>query len=241
MENERGLSNEYLTLRAAVRGGFNHKGVFRCAMSQIVFGVLSICIGISAILVLCYPTLLIGSPIWCGLFFIATGVIGYVASAKKTDRHIKLCMVTAFLSLAIFVVIQIILCLMSLAQENLCYDNQLFNVTDPDPNAESVEDVNTRLIVDLLNLTFASVEGLVSLISFIYCCRAVYCRRNATYSPYANLSNEADEIQQDPTLPVGSYNTGDIGRNYSGLPRSDYERQNFTQDPVSDADDSVVI
>ncbi|XP_070540019.1 uncharacterized protein [Ptychodera flava] len=120
--NARQTNHAPLQLTASnygAREGFAHRTTAGLSICQFILGLTAISLGIAAIAIKCELSH-IGTGIWCGAFFVITGIIGLVSAAKKTTGAITAFMVLSIISACVFATCLFVISTVAATWERSC-------------------------------------------------------------------------------------------------------------------------
>ncbi|XP_070545914.1 uncharacterized protein [Ptychodera flava] len=147
-------SQLWTTSNNETRPGFHQRTIAGLSMCQIGLGLLAIALGMTAIVIEC-PLYYIGLGIWCGFFYMISGVVGMTSSSNRTNATLVASMVLSVVSASLFSCVLLSSCALAIHRGR--YDHQ------------------TQLVVDAVLGTVAFGEAVIAIISSAFCCRAVCC------------------------------------------------------------------
>ncbi|XP_070550196.1 uncharacterized protein [Ptychodera flava] len=182
------------TVQNGARPGFANRTITGLSFCQLLLGGIAVALGITAIFIEC-SLFKIACGIWCGVFFLISGVFGLLAALIKANGLIIASMLLSAVSASLFAPV---LLLMSVF---MIYEDHYWDFRDR---------LSARLAVDSLLMIAAVAENVIAVISSSFCCRAVFHNQllslmNGTF-PYG-VPNETRNIQQeDPMERTGLIN-----------------------------------
>ncbi|XP_070539980.1 uncharacterized protein [Ptychodera flava] len=208
------------------RQGFPKHAITALSICQIVLGGLSVILGIISIFIGCTFAAL-GTGIWCGILFSASGSIGLVSVCKKTRATMTAFMILSIISVSLALPILGVISILSFVNE--------YNLP--------------QFAVDMLLLVIAAIETAVGIIASVLCCRAVcYCgSKNVMYgvplqiqtlgdgtsnnsirlASHPSASSDGNRITQQLTYavltPVHPYNLDSHNGHQYGMPETTYQ------------------
>ncbi|XP_070543455.1 uncharacterized protein [Ptychodera flava] len=148
------------TIRNDTRPGFANRTITGLSLCQLLLGGIAVALGIVAIVIKCVSSEL-GCGIWCGVFFMVSGLIGLISASKKTNGLIITFMVLSVVSASLFAPVLLSASVAMISQEEYGNDDYLY--------------YDACLAVEsLLGLT-AVAEAVIAIIASAFCCRAVCC------------------------------------------------------------------
>jgi hypothetical protein len=136
----------------------------------------------------------VGTGVWAGIFFIASGIIGIITSKRKDN-----CMIISFMVLSIISAgVSAILCGFSVA--GLFIDH--LEVESGEVPKENIVQV---MVVHSLVLLIGLIEGICAIVSAVICCRAVCCGMNDNaYQPGRLAPGGNPEVRYFPNRLSGA-------------------------------------
>ncbi|XP_077985814.1 membrane-spanning 4-domains subfamily A member 8-like [Glandiceps talaboti] len=147
------------------RPGFAHRLAAALGCCEIVIGVLAIILGSVAII---YESGLyyIGTPIWCGVMMVITGLLGVLSAHYKTSETIVASMVMSIISASICGTVLLSMESISLAitSYSYCY-------------YENCKEHKTSGM-HATNVALSLIYAIIAIINSAFCCRAVCCGRS---------------------------------------------------------------
>ncbi|XP_077868648.1 membrane-spanning 4-domains subfamily A member 4A-like [Saccoglossus kowalevskii] len=186
-----------------LRHGFAHNTVMGLGITQIFIGIACLALGIVTLLEKC-AVYQISAPIWCGVFFLITGVIGCLSSRKKTNATIIASLVLSILSSSLGVIIMIYSELFALIKHLPCLnESSLVCYAYAAHNKVCVASS-----IALMVLTF--IELVIATINSGFGCRTICCSQGVSPQMYylvgesSSVSHEQipmDDIPCTESLP----------------------------------------
>ncbi|XP_018668375.2 membrane-spanning 4-domains subfamily A member 8 [Ciona intestinalis] len=140
----------------------NHKVL---GIMQMIIGVL--CIGLAIVSFIIskgyYPSSIrvSGAGIWCGIFFLITGILGFLASKSKNSR----CLVIATMVLSIM-------------SSVMAFNLIIISITTAVVGGTTAGESNATVIIHSVVAFFALFEFVLSIVHSAVCCAGTCCRKS---------------------------------------------------------------
>ncbi|XP_070545875.1 membrane-spanning 4-domains subfamily A member 4A-like [Ptychodera flava] len=176
------------------------------AIFQIIFGLICVILGITAIFIECSLREL-GTGIWCGVMFAVAGSSGMAASLKKTNAMINTTMVLSIISATVAG----IACYFSsgaAVSEQLCYYNYFpeYDLNGTRVRDEDYYDCDThyggRVAVDSMLAFVAFAELVFAILQSAFCCGAYCCNQKPSASTMYIAVRTSEEGGQGSPMGV---------------------------------------
>ncbi|XP_070576382.1 membrane-spanning 4-domains subfamily A member 4A-like [Ptychodera flava] len=148
------------TIRNGTRPGFAKRTITALSFCQFLLGGTTVALGIVAIVIECVSSE-IGCGIWCGVFFMVSGLLGLISASKKTNGLIITSMVLSVVSASLFAPVLLSASVAMIFQEEYGNDDYFY--------------YDACLVVESLLGLMAATEAVIAIISSAFCCRAVCC------------------------------------------------------------------
>ncbi|XP_070581841.1 uncharacterized protein [Ptychodera flava] len=151
------------------RRNLSHRAVTGLSISQIVIGCLEIILG-SVIIALDGVLAIVATPVWIGVFFVITGLIGFLAARWRTTCWIVTTMVMCIVSASLFTPALIVLLCTVVFLETFCGDWEY------GCQGESAEGQMARMTIESAIVLLAVTNFILVIITSAFCCGAVCCK-----------------------------------------------------------------
>ncbi|XP_070578488.1 uncharacterized protein [Ptychodera flava] len=180
------------TIRNDTRPGFAKRTITGLSLCQLLLGGIAVALGITAIFIGCFDST-IACGIWCGAFFLVSGVFGLFAALTKANGLIIASMILSAVSASLFAPVLLLMSVFMIYEDHYWYFPDIGQV-----------------VLDSFLMIVAVAENVIAVISSAFCCRAVFHNQllsllNRTF-PYG-VPNERRNIQQeDPMERMGLIN-----------------------------------
>ncbi|XP_038070856.1 membrane-spanning 4-domains subfamily A member 8-like [Patiria miniata] len=214
------VSQQYMVMIQNPTGmlpDFNVRGAYMTAHLQIICGILSVMLGIIAIVIESEDAY-IGAPIWTGIFFfMSAGLTGEFAAKKRQN-----CLITGYLVLSILSAVAAFQLLSLMASFTAWEFGALYSSTL----------LRGRVAVDALTAVIALLELGVSIVASVISCRGTCCQTSTgssmtvQYLPAVPnggtsvLQNEHGHFVQGQPIQVTTCNSGQVAYQVQPCPMS---------------------
>ncbi|XP_064620399.1 uncharacterized protein LOC135483422 [Lineus longissimus] len=180
------------------RPGFAHEKTLVLGVIQLLAGVASIILATVTIAAMAWGYF-VGTGVWSGIFFMASGIVGIITSKRKDN-----CMIISFMVLSIISAgVSAILCGFSIA--GLFIDH-----LEVEAGKVPKENVVQVMVVHSLVLLIGLIEGICAIVSAVICCRAVCCGvYDSAYQPGRLAPGGNPDVRYFPNRLSGAGLAGD--------------------------------
>ncbi|XP_070581855.1 uncharacterized protein [Ptychodera flava] len=151
------------------RRHLSHRAVTGLSISQIVIGCLEIILG-SVIIALDGTLEVVTTPVWIGVYFVITGLIGFRAARWRTTGRIVTTMVMCIVSASLCTPALIVLLCVVVNLEAVCHDIE-YGCRHGTPEGQMA-----RLTIASTLLLLAVTNLILVIITSAFCCGAVCCK-----------------------------------------------------------------